>query len=135
MRYVKHDNPLQYTHPKLGALGPIEVEVPQFESHEEFVTAAGGAQEALDWINGKVASAAKVNGNVVFRNAAETDSKEDVYSKARAAIRGYTPRGGAKVGTGVRSQANDLQDLLKRKAAGEEITAEDWAKLQSKYGI
>lgn len=111
MRFIKAKKPIAANHKTLGELSVPDVEVPQFESMEEFVTATGGNDNALAYINGQVANGAKNVGRAVLRNADDNADKEKLYKTAADAVKNYTPE---VSGVSVKSKAEQRDALVAR---------------------
>src|SRR3990167_4038000 len=121
MRYEKIE--VSTTRPagaKLAGKVTVEAEAPQYESMDEFVQAAGGADKALEYVNGSVSTSAGNGGRAYLRGAPETAEEAEIINKVRAITRGYTPTGG---GRGP-SKARTVLSLLERLRQGE-LPSED----------
>lgn len=91
MRFVKSDKPIGTKHAKLGEI-EVDVEFPQVDSLDEFIQFAGGQQEALDYINSAVETAAKNGGRAALRNLAENADIAVARPKIQAIVKEYTPQ-------------------------------------------
>ena len=71
-----------------------DFEYPQYDSIEEFVTAAGDEKTALEYVNGHAEKDAKNVGRVALRDDAVKANKEVAFAKIRDLIRNWSPKGG-----------------------------------------
>lgn len=127
MKYVKSDKPITTKHEKLGELS-VEVEAPQYESVEEFVQHAGGADSALDYINGCVETNAKNVGRAALRNLPENAVLAEAVPKIQASVRDYAPTGGSREPAKAKKVA--AFDSIKALAeSGQEFTREQLLEL------
>lgn len=119
-------------HPKLGNL-KFEVQVPQYESHEEFIGAAGGDESALKFDNGATATAANNVARATARNSS-AETIDEVIALARAASKRYCPTGVDR-GPSKKAQLESFQSLLRKAKSGEAVSTEELAALAEKFGV
>lgn len=71
-----------------------DFEYPQYDSIEEFVTAAGDEKTALEYVNGHAEKDAKNVGRVALRGIDGSADKTTAFAKIRDLIRNWSPKGG-----------------------------------------
>ena len=111
MRFIKARKPIAANHKKLGEL-KFDGEVPQYDTLEEFVQAVGGSDNARDYVNQQVATGAKNVGRAMLRTAEDNANIEELYTKAREAVKSYTPD--VSSGASVKTKAEQRDALLAR---------------------
>jgi hypothetical protein len=116
-----------------GGKVKFEVEVPQYESISEFVSAAGGEDKALEFANGAVATGAVNGARAYTRNAPKDSPETEVIEKATATARGYTPTGGQR-GPSKKEKLATFDALMQRIKRGEEVGDDELEALADKYG-
>lgn len=131
MRYVKRT--VSTNHPKHGEL-KFEVEVPQYDSNDEFVQAAGGEEPALKVSNGATATGAVNGARAYARNASETATIENIVAKARTVSRDYTPTGQER-GPSKKERLAEFDIMVKSfQETGELPSADVLEKYAQKFG-
>jgi hypothetical protein len=136
MKLVAQEKPVATTHEVLGDI-KFPVEVPEFETLEEFATAAGGPEKALAFVNGQVSTNAKNAARAYARSYDVAEgTPEDSYQSIRDSIalkgqqlaREYTPSSDSRApGQAKKAQAFDkLAELVN---SGQPISAEQLAAL------
>lgn len=66
-------------------------EVAQYDNLAEITTQLGDEQKVVDYLNAAFQQDAINNAKAVVRNAAEGANLDEVYAKAKASARDYTP--------------------------------------------
>lgn len=123
MKFVKAEKDVTTTHAKLGELS-VTVEVPQVESLAEFEQFAGGADNAVAFVNNAIETAAKNGGRAMLRNAAADADKDALLDKVRATVRDYTP-GTAQRGVSQKVKAASYDAVKELVESGKEFTKEE----------
>lgn len=131
MRFVQSSKPVTTNHKTLGELS-VDVETPQFDSMDEFVSAAGGETNALDFINGEIDTNAKNGGRAYLRTVvveghdAKTfpGSKEfkDIVAKVQEIARKYVPKAPGADGPSKAKKAEVYDDVKALLASAEGAT-------------
>lgn len=146
MKFIKAKKPISANHKKLGELSVDGVEVPQYESLAEFVQSVKGDANALDYINGQVATGAKNVGRAMLRNAEDTVAAEKqtqtrqdptdptktvtvavfpaLYKSVADAVRSYVPSADAS-SVSIKSKAEQRDALKAALESGKTLTRED----------
>ena len=127
MKYVKSEKPLSTEHKTLGEI-KVDVEYPQVDSFDEFVTFAGGQDQALAFINGTIEDKAKGAGRIALRAIPENGNLEEATPRIQSIVKSYTPQ--ASDGREVRAKKvaafDQLQSLV---ASGKQLTQEQLMEL------
>lgn len=118
MRFVKAEKPVTTKHENHGDLS-VEVEVPRLESIEEFTTFAGGADNALEFINNAVETAAKNGGRAALRNIAKDANLDEAKAKVQQVVRDYAPQNAAGKEPSKAKKAETLDEITKLAQSGE----------------
>jgi len=134
MRYVTAEKDISTTHPKLGELKipAAEIVFPQYDSYEEFVTAAGDAEKALEWVNGHAETDAKNIGRLALRNLPDDANFDVAHPRILDAIKNYSPKGGERATAVNKKKAAALDVIADMAAKGQTITPELIAELMAK---
>lgn len=122
MRFVKADKPVTTNHQFHGAIS-LEVEVPQVESLEEFVTFAGGMDTALAFVNNNIETSAKNGGRAALRNAPDSADVAELKQTVLGIVRDYAPQagGGTSAATIAKRTVANIKALVE---SGESFTRE-----------
>lgn len=129
MKYVKSEKAISTKHDKLGELELSGVETPQYESLEEFVAAAGGSDDALEFINGVVDTNAKNIGRAALRNLPDNADTSVAFPRILDAIKNYSPKGGERATTVNKKKAQAFDAVESLLSSGKPVTLEDLQKL------
>ncbi len=105
-----------------------DFEYPQYDSIEEFVTAAGDEKTALEYVNGHAEKDAKNVGRVALRDDAVKANKEVAFAKIRDLIRNWSPKGGED-GRKVNKKKAQAFDQIESLAASGNVTLEQLMQL------
>lgn len=116
-----------------GSEFKFEVEVPQYDSLDEFAQAAGGVDNALKFVNSAAATGSVNGARAAARNAKAETADEAVVNEARATAKGYTPTGGER-GPGQKAKVAAFDEIMARVKRGEEVSQEELAALAGKFG-
>lgn len=134
MRYVTAEKDISTTHPKLGEIKiPANLIVfPQYDSQDEFNTAAGDVEKGLEWINGHAETDAKNIGRLALRNLPDDANLELAIPRICDAIKNYSPKGGERATTVNKKKGAVLDTISELAAQGKTITPELIAELMAK---
>ena len=130
MRYEKRT--VSTNHPEHGEL-KFEVEVPQYDSVDEFVQASGGQEAALKVCNGSTATGAVNGARAYARNASETAAAAEIVEKARTVSKGYTPTG-VERGPSKKEKLVEFDTMMARIREGERPSSDELDALAEKFG-
>lgn len=123
MRFVKSEKPVATKHAKLGDIS-VEVEVPQYDSLEEFAQACGSADAALEYVNSSVETSAKNGGRAALRNLPETANLDEAKTKIQSIVRDYAPQAGDRQ-PGKAKKAAAFDSVKELVESGKEFTREE----------
>lgn len=123
MKFVKSEKPVTTKHPKLGEIS-IDVEVPQVESIEEFVTFAGGTDGALEFINSQIETNAKNGGRAALRNLPENANMDEARPKVQQIVKEYAPQAGGDRAPSKAKKAAAFDNIAQLVNSGQEFTKE-----------
>jgi hypothetical protein len=118
---------------KFGGKVKLELEAPEFESHDEFIQACGGSDEALKWVNGNVATGAGNGARAYIRSAPEDAPESDIHEKANTISRGYAPTGSER-GPSKKERLATFDALMARIKRGERVSDSELESLAGKFG-
>lgn len=124
MKFVKSDKPVTTKHAKLGEI-KVEVEVPQIESLDEFVQFAGGADNALAFINGAIETNAKNGGRAALRALPENANLDESTAKIQNIVKEYAPAAGGDRQPGKAKKAAAFDNVKELVESGKEFTREE----------
>lgn len=111
----------------------FEVQVPQYENLEEFVSASGGDEQALKFVNGAVATSANNVARSTTRGSS-AETADEAIALGRAASKKYQPTGVDR-GPSKKAQLESFQSLLRKAKSGEAVSTEELAALAEKFGV
>ena len=127
MKFIKSEKPVTTKHAKLGEIS-IDVEVPQVESMDEFVTFCGGADSALEFVNSQIETNAKNGGRAALRNLPENANLDEARPKIQGVVKEYQPQAGGK-GPTVKARAQAFDSVKALVESGQEFTKEQLLEL------
>jgi len=130
MRYVAKDVSTKRRGPDFK---PFEVQVPQYDSLEEFVQAAGGNEQGLKFVNSATATGAVNGSRASCANAKKEQADDEVIAEARSVARNYTPTGSER-GPGQKAKLAAMDDFLSRVKRGEDVSQEELLAMAAKFG-
>lgn len=131
MKFLKADKPITTTHKTLrddqnvdgeGDL-TVDVEVPQFDSIDEFVKAVGGDTSALESVNSWTDRDAKAAGRTALRTAKDGTDLETLYKNVRDIVKSFVPKSSDR-GPSKAVQARQNDAIRAKLEAGETLTRE-----------
>lgn len=123
MKYVAPEKVVKTKHEKLGDI-EVNVEVPQCESIEEFVTFCGGEANALAYANSAIETAAKNGVRTGGRAAAADITKEALVEKLQKLAKDYSPSTAGR-GASVKAKAAKFDAVEELVKSGKEFTREE----------
>ena len=129
MRFVKSEKDETITTGKdTDKVELTDFEYPQYDSVEEFVTAAGDEKTALEYVNGHAEKDAKNVGRVALRGIEAGADTTTAFAKIRDLIRNWSPKGGED-GRKVNKKKAAAFDEIETLAASGNVTLEQLMKL------
>lgn len=123
MKFVASEKPVTTKHTKLGEIS-VNVEVPQVESLEEFVTFCGGADSALEFVNSQIETNAKNGGRAALRNLPENANLDEAKTKIIGIVKEYAPQAGGDRAPSAKKKAATLDQVAALVNSGQEFTRE-----------
>jgi hypothetical protein len=131
MKFIKADKPITTNHKKHGEIS-LEVEVPQIESMEEFVSLCGGNDGAIEFVNNAIETASKNGGRAALRNAADDANLDELKTRVLGIVKDYTPQTGGDKAPSKAKKAAAFDDVKALVESGQEFTKEQLLELLSK---
>lgn len=108
----------------------FDVEAPQYDSFDEFISAAGGQEPGLKFINGACATAAVNSARATAR--AHTGTAEEAQKAGQAAAAGYKPSGDTR-GPSKKAKLDDFEAIMARIKRGDMPSNEELLAISDKY--
>ena len=126
-------------HDNTGKLHEVtleDVEVPQYESRDEFLEAAGSEEVELAFVNKAIANvAAQRARNSLTSSDKTTEDEKTVIANARKLARETVPTDRTRAGAGVKDRAEAGKELAERMLRGEKLSPDDVAKYAKLFGV
>jgi hypothetical protein len=130
MKFVKADKPITTKHKTHGEIS-LDVEVPNVESLEEFVTLCGGNDGALEFVNNAIETAAKNGGRAALRNAADDANLDELKTRTIDIVKNYTPQTGGDKAPSKAKKAQAFDSVKALVESGQEFTREQLLEMLS----
>lgn len=124
MKFIKANKPVTTNRKKLGEIS-LEVEVPQVESIEEFVSLCGGTDGALEFVNNAIETAAKNGGRAALRNAADDANIDELKTRVLGIVKDYTPQTGGDRAPSKAKKAQAFDSVKALVESGKEFTRDE----------
>lgn len=113
-----------------------DVEVPQYESLDEFVEAATSEVVALAFINKAMSNTASQKARNAINSADQkTTTRDKIISNARELARTAVPTDRTREGTSVKTRAEKGKEMAAKVLSGQTLTDDERAEYAKIFGV